>query len=106
MSRVQSLKLEVQGESYTIRSDAPAEHMREVAAYVDSTIAKVRAGAPSLDPTRAAVLAAMQMADELLRARTEGASLGADMQALADEVRRLLPPAKQNTPLGMRALPE
>ncbi|MBI3790683.1 MAG: cell division protein ZapA [Gemmatimonadetes bacterium] len=106
MSRVQSVKLDVQGESYTIRSDAPPEHMREVAAYVDQAIAKVRAGAPSLDPTRAAVLAAMQMADELLRARTESGALSADMQALADEVRRLLPPAKRQTPLGMPAITE
>ncbi len=106
MSRVQSLKLEVQGESYTIRSDAPPEHMRQVAQYVDQAINKVRAGAPSLDPPRAAVLAAMQMADELLRARAEGAALATDMQALADEVRRLLPPAKRNTPLGMPAITE
>lgn len=106
MSKVQSLKLEVQGESYTIRSDAPPEHMRHVAQYVDKAIAKVRAGAPSLDPQRAAVLAAMQMADELLRARQDSGELAADMKALADEVRRLLPPAKRNTPLGMPAITE
>ena len=84
MTRVQSVKLEVQGESYTIRSDAAAEHMREVATVVDAAIAKVRAGAPSLDPTRAAVLAAMQMADELLRARGETGALTSDIRALAD----------------------
>ena len=40
MSRVQSVKIEVQGESYTIRSDAPPEHTRAVAEYVDQAIAK------------------------------------------------------------------
>ena len=104
MSRVQSVKIDVQGESYTIRSDAPPEHTRAVAAYVDQAIIKIRAGAPSLDPPRAAILAAMQMADELLRARLDQDALTSDMQTLADEVRRLLPPAKRNTPLGMRAV--
>lgn len=106
MSRVQSVKIEVQGESYSIRSDAPPEHTRAVAAYVDQAIMKIRAGAPSLDPPRAAILAAMQMADELLRARGDHDALTADMQTLADEVRRLLPPAKRNTPLGMQAIAE
>lgn len=106
MSKVQSHKLEVLGEHYTIRSDAQPDHLREVAAYVEDAIRKVRAGAPSLDPTRAAVLAAMQMADELLRARGDASALGADMRALADEVRRLLPPAKRQTPLGMPAITE
>ena len=106
MSRVQSVKIEVQGESYTIRSDAPPEHTRAVAEYVDQAIAKVRAGAPSLDPPRAAILAALQLADELLRSRSDSGALSADMQALAAEVRRMLPPAKRNTPLGMRAIEE
>jgi hypothetical protein len=47
---------------------------------------------------RAAMLAALQITDELLRARQEAVSLDGAMRGLSAEVRRWLPPAKRALP--------
>ena len=96
MSRTtHSVKIRVQGEEYTIRSDAPPEHARAVAAHVDAVLARVNSAPTYIEPQRAAILAALQVADELLRERAATQELAADTEALAEEVRRLLPPAKR-----------
>ena len=103
MSRAtHSVKIRVQGEEYTIRSDAPPEHARAVAAHVDAVLARVNSSPTFIEPQRAAILAALQVADELLRERTTTTELAADINAFGDEVRRLLPPAKRAS-LGVRA---
>ena len=97
-----SVKIRVQGEEYTIRSDAPPEHTRAVAAHVDAVLARVNSSPTFVEPQRAAILAALQVADELLRERATTLELAADINAFGDEVRRLLPPAKR-TSIGSRA---
>ena len=97
-----SVKIKVAGEEYSIRSDAPPEHARAVAAHVDAVLARVNSAPTFIEPGRAAILAALQVADELLRERESNAELTADMIALGDEVRRLLPPAKRAS-VGARA---
>lgn len=106
MSRAtHSVKIRVQGEEYTIRSDAPPEHARAVAAHVDAVLARVNSSPTYIEPQRAAILAALQVADELLRERAATDGLAADIGALGDEVRRLLPPAKRAS-IGVRAASE
>ena len=46
-------------------------------------------------PQKAAILAAMKITDELFHAREQGDELAAEMNGLAAEIRRLLPPAKR-----------
>lgn len=102
MSRTtHSVKIKVAGEEYTIRSDAPPEHARAVAAHVDAVLARVNSAPAFIEPGRAAILAALQVADELLRERAASEELAADMTVLGDEVRRLLPPAKRAS-IGVR----
>ena len=98
-----SLKIKVQGEEYSIRSDASPEHARAVAAHVDAVLSRVNSAPAFIEPARAAILAALQIADELLRERTATADLTAEMTALGDEVRRLLPPAKRASAGARRA---
>ena len=60
-----SVKVNVLGQEITIRSEASAEHTREVAAYVDKTIRQIMNSGAIIEPSRAAVLAALQITDEL-----------------------------------------
>ena len=98
MSEKRSLvKVTIVGQELTIRSDATPEHTREVAAYVDKTIRGIMNSGAVVEASRASILAALQITDELFRARNAQQELNASMDALSSEVRRWLPPAKRTT---------
>ena len=88
------VKVSIVGDEYSIRSDETPEHTREVAAYLDKAIRKVMQSGPG-DPHKAAILAALQITDELFKAREGSAELTGALKQLSAEVRRLLPPAKR-----------
>jgi cell division protein ZapA len=90
-----SVKVTIVGQELTIRSDASPEHTREVAAYVDKTIRGIMNSGAVIESNRAAILAALQITDELFRARSVQRTLDESMQQLSSEVRRWLPPAKR-----------
>src|SRR3954451_20015131 len=90
-----SVKVTIVGQDLTIRSDATPEHTREVAAYVDRTIRSIMNSGAVIESNRAAILAALQITDELFRARGAQRSLDESIDSLSAEVRRWLPPAKR-----------
>ena len=90
-----SVKVTIVGQELTIRSDASPEHTREVAAYVDKTIRGIMNSGAVVESSRAAILAALQITDELFRARSSQQQLDESMESLSAEVRRWLPPAKR-----------
>jgi cell division protein ZapA (FtsZ GTPase activity inhibitor) len=51
------------GEVYTVRSELPPEYTREVAAYLDAALSRVRATLPAVEPHKAAILAALAITD-------------------------------------------
>jgi cell division protein ZapA len=92
------VRVTIVGEEHMIRSDAPAEHTRAVAEYVDRTIRAITNSGPTvIPPHRAAILAAMKITDELFGERAASAKLDAAIHDLSDEVRRWLPPAKRGS---------
>jgi cell division protein ZapA len=95
MSRKSSVKVTIVGEEYTIRSDEPAEHTRAVAKYVDETIRGVMNAGATVESHKAAILAALQITDELFKSQDGRAELGERMHSLSGELRRLLPPGKR-----------
>jgi cell division protein ZapA len=95
-TRKTSVKVEILGESYAIRSDASAEHTKAVAEYLDHAIRQILTSGSVIETNRAAILAAMQITSELFQAREANEAVIAAMADLGDEVRRLLPPAKRD----------
>jgi cell division protein ZapA len=90
-----SVKVTIVGQELTIRSDATAEHTREVAAYVDKTIRGIMNSGAVVESSKAAILAALQITDELFRARKSQRALDESLDSLSSEIRRWLPPAKR-----------
>ena len=82
------------GEEYTLRTEATAQHTQRVAEHVDRTIRAILSGGV-IETQRAAILAALQITDELFREREAIASLTSEMRQLASDIRPLLPPAKR-----------
>ena len=90
-----SVKVTIVGDEYTLRSDAPEAHTRAVADHVDRVIRQVMSTGSVVETHKAAILAALQIADELLRARADADAVAERAHALAADVRRWLPPAKR-----------
>ena len=95
MTKKNVVKVRIVGEEYTLRSEASPEHAQAVAAYVDQAIRKIVSGSNMVESHKAAILAALQITDELFRAREQAAALAESTRRLTADVRRWLPPAKR-----------
>ena len=91
------VKVRIVGEEYSLRSEASPEHAQAVAAYVDQAIRKIIAGSNMVESHKAAILAALQITDELFKAREQAAELAVSTRRLTADVRRWLPPVKRET---------
>jgi len=59
------------GETFTIRGDATEDYIAEIAHLVDTTMRDIKNQQQNLDRFRLAVLAAINLADELMRRKQE-----------------------------------
>ena len=89
------VKVSIVGEEYTLRSEATPEHAQAVAAYVDQAIRKILGGSNMVESHKAAILAALQITDELFKAREQADAVATSARRLTADVRRWLPPAKR-----------
>jgi cell division protein ZapA len=64
-----SVKAKILGTEYSLKAGSGREHIIEAAAYVDKVMKEISSKTPELPEIRIAVLAAVNMADELLRLR-------------------------------------
>lgn len=99
-SKKTSVRVSIMGEEYSIRSDETPEHTRAVAEYVDQAIRRVVSSGAVVEIQRAAILAMLQITDELFKARSSSAELTNAMKSLKSDVRRWLPPAKRGDATG------
>ncbi len=90
-----AVKVTIAGEEYALRSDATPEHARAVAEHVDQVIKSVLDSGTVVETHRAAILAALQITDQLFRSREARDELANGLLALSADVRRWLPPAKR-----------
>jgi cell division protein ZapA len=90
-----SVKVEILGESYAIRTEAAPEHTRAVAEYLDKAIRQILSSGAVIEANRAAILAALQITSELFQAREANVAITSAMHALSADVRHMLPPAKR-----------
>ena len=86
-SRVVSV--EIQGQRYPVRSDLDATYVAELATYVDSKMRLASRDSSVADSMRIAVIAALNIADELFRAREDSAGGAAGHEALLDRAAQL-----------------
>ena len=84
-------------EEFTVRSELSPEYTREVAAYLDVALKRVRDSLPMVESHKAAILAALSITDELFQARRGDREVADRLSAMADDLARLLPPAKRGT---------
>ncbi len=78
------------GERYTLRSDDGPEHVHRVATYVDGKFHEVAKGGPALVPSKVAVLASLNIADELFKHDEAARRLEAQVLARIEQIAELL----------------
>lgn len=90
-----AVRVFIGGEEYTVRSEVPPEYTREVAAYLDGALRRVRDSLPMVESHKAAILAGLAITDELFQARRGDRDVADRLSTMADDLARLLPPAKR-----------
>jgi cell division protein ZapA len=66
-----SHKVVIYNQTYNLRSDHDPEYIHELAAHVDRRMHEIARATMTVDSLRVAILAALQVADELYQARRE-----------------------------------
>lgn len=87
--------VEILGQRFPIRSTLDEGYVRDLANYVDERMRAAEDATPGADALRVALVAALNLADEVFRAR--GLSHGAlvELAERADRIERLLDDALQ-----------
>jgi cell division protein ZapA len=84
------IPVEIYGRRYPIRSSLEQEYVARLAAYVDDRMRAASDSTPSGDVLRFAVLAALNIADELFRMRAANAAQNGQIAERTEELERLL----------------
>jgi cell division protein ZapA len=84
------ISVEIQGQRYPIRSGLDADYVARLAAYVDDKMRATADVTPTGDTVRLAVLAALNIADELFRCRDTTRERDGELADRAGELERVL----------------
>lgn len=84
------VSVQIHGQRYPIRSALDQEYVTRLAAYVDERIRAAADATPTGDSLRLVVLAALNIADELFRARDMNRASAGEVAERAEELERLV----------------
>jgi cell division protein ZapA len=82
--------VEIGGQRYPIKSTLDAPYVAELAAYVDTKMRAAIDAAPAADGMGLAILVALNIADELFRARVQESSMNGSLNERALRLEQLL----------------
>lgn len=84
------IPVEIHGQRYPIRSALEPEYVARIAAYVDERMRLASETTPGSDSLRLAVLAALNLADELFRLREAGNARDGQLAERAGQLEEML----------------
>jgi cell division protein ZapA len=90
MSDGRVIPVDIRGQRYPIRSTLDPEYVATLALYVDEKMRAAAETTPTGDNLRLAVLAALNIADELFRCRDANRDRDGQLAERAEELERLL----------------
>ena len=83
---MRSIEVQILGQSYAIKSDEDEAYVKALARYVDEKLKEIYSVAPNISQTKATVMAAFGIADELFKLRMEQE----DIDRMIEEKTRIL----------------
>jgi len=84
------IPVEIAGQRYPIRSSLDPEYVARLATYVDEKMRAAADSSPSGDSMRLAVIAALNVADELFRCRDANRARNGELAERTQELERIL----------------
>ena len=84
--------VKIYNQSYTIRSGDEGDHVAELARFLDERMVEVAEATSTVDTSRVAVLAALNVVDDYFRAKENLETLQAEVRACAEEATASLGP--------------
>jgi cell division protein ZapA len=84
------IPVDIFGQRYPIRTELDEAYVAQLAAYVDQKIRAAADSTPTGDSMRLAVLAALNIADELFRCRETTRAATGELAERASELERLM----------------
>ncbi len=88
MSRV--VHVDIHGQRYAVRSDLDGQYIAELASFLDERMRAAACELASADPVRIAVIAALNISDELRRAQADRSTSDHQMRIRALEIERIV----------------
>ncbi len=82
--------VEIHGQRYAVRSDLDPAYISQLALYFDEKMKMAAAEIQSADTLCVAVIAALNVADELFRAKADGHGVEDQVRARAAAIERML----------------
>ena len=90
MPEPESVKVEIFGKTYTLKGEADPEYVQEIAAFVDERMREVAGSSPSISASKVAILAAVNIADELFREQQKRLEAMATLEDKSVQISHLL----------------
>src|SRR5262245_59876019 len=84
------VNVEIHGQRYAVRSELEPQYVGELASYVDDKMRQAARELSSADPLRVAVVAALNIADDLFNARAESSGTEGRLVARTADIERLI----------------
>ncbi len=81
-----SVDVQILGQSYSIKTDQDAAYIKRLAQYVDAKLKEIYSVAPNINQSKASIMVALGIADELFKIRLERENL----DRMIDEKTKLL----------------
>lgn len=85
-----STRIEIFDQTYQIRGEINPEYVRELAAYVDKKMREIAAASKTVDSLKVAVMAALNIVDELFQERENARRIDSIVYDKSLECSRLL----------------
>lgn len=82
--------VEIHGQRYAVKSDLDQAYITELATYVDQKMTLAADELSSADSLRIAVIAALNLADELYRARADSVGIDGHVKEKTEAIERLV----------------
>jgi cell division protein ZapA len=90
MSSTRVVHVDIHGQQYAIRSELEPQYIAEIAAYLDEKMRLAARELTSADPVRVAVIAALNVVDELHRMQADSTHFEGRLLARAADIERII----------------
>ena len=85
-------KIEVRifGQTYQIKAGADSDHIKRLAQYVDEKMRDIASGTPTVDTLKIAVLAALNITEELFQLKRQKREGDKELERRAEKLNQIL----------------